>query len=300
MNKILVTDGMDKGKINDLINLGYEVIDEEVEVDALKEMIKEVSAVVVRSRTKINKDIIDEAKKTGNLKMVIRAGVGVDNIDINYCKDCGIEVRNTPNSSSNAVAELALAQMINISRFVQTANITMREGKWEKKNYRGCEISGKTLGLIGCGRIASKLGEKAKLLGMNVIFYDVACFENTEFERVTLEELFKEADYISIHIPGGEDNEYFISDDEFNQMKDGVYFLDLARGGVVDENALVRAIDSGKVAGAALDVYEEEPTKNKQVLNNPYISLTPHIGAATKEAQKRIGEEIVNIVKENL
>lgn len=300
MNKILVTDGMDKEQAQILRNLAYEVIEEELDNDQLKDRVKDVSALIVRSRTKVTKDIVDEAKKTGNLKLVIRGGVGVDNIDTVYCKECGIQVRNTPNASSNSVAELALAQMINISRFVQTANITMRQGKWEKKNYRGCEIMGKTLGLVGCGRIATLLGQKAKLLGMNVIFYDIACFETDEFKRVSLEELLKEADYISVHIPGGKNNEYFISEREFKMMKDGVYFLDLARGGVVDEDALVRAIDTGKVAGAALDVYEEEPTNNKAILNNPYISLTPHIGAATREAQKRIGEEIVNIVKENL
>lgn len=300
MNRILVTDGMDKEQAEVLRNLGYEVIEEELNHEELKDKIKDVSVLIVRSRTKVTKDIVDEAKKTGNLKLVIRGGVGVDNIDTVYCKECGIEVRNTPNASSNSVAELALAQMINISRFVQTANLTMREGKWEKKKYRGCEIMGKTLGLVGCGRIATLLGKKAKLLGMNVIFYDIMCFETDEFERVSFKELLNRADYISVHIPGGKNNEYFISDREFEMMKDGVYFLDLARGGVVDENALVRAINKGKVAGAALDVYEEEPTNNQDLLNNPYISLTPHIGASTKEAQKRIGEEIVNIVKENL
>lgn len=298
MIKVLVTDGMDAEKKLELVDAGYGVIDEEVDVEELKKLIKEVDVAVIRSRTKITKEVIDEALETKQFKAVIRAGVGLDNIDVAYATDNGIKVFNTPNASSNAVAELALAEILSIPRFVHTSNIEMREGIWGKKAYKGEEVYGKTLGLVGYGRIAQSLAKKAKALGMDIIFFDPGV-EDAEEGSVELEELLSRSDFISLHIPGGEANYHFIGKEEFEKMKDGVYFIDLARGGVVDEDALVDAIESGKVKAAALDVFEEEPVKNERVLKCKQISITPHIGAATKEAQKRIGQEVVDILKEN-
>lgn len=298
MIKVLVTDGMDAEKKLELVDAGYGVIDEEVDAEELKKLIKDVDVAVIRSRTKITKEIIDEALETKQFKAVIRAGVGLDNIDVAYATDNGIKVFNTPNASSNAVAELALAEILSIPRFVHTSNIEMREGIWGKKAYKGEEVYGKTLGLVGYGRIAQSLAKKAKALGMDIIFFDPGV-EDAEEGSVELEELLSRSDFISLHIPGGEANYHFIGKEEFEKMKEGVYFIDLARGGVVDEDALVDAIESGKVKAAALDVFEEEPVKNERVLKCKQISITPHIGAATKEAQKRIGQEVVDILKEN-
>lgn len=298
MIKVLVTDGMDAEKKLELVDAGYGVIDEEVDAEELKKLIKGVDVAVIRSRTKITKEIIDEALETKQFKAVIRAGVGLDNIDVAYATDNGIKVFNTPNASSNAVAELALAEILSIPRFIHTSNIEMREGIWGKKAYKGEEIEGRTLGLVGYGRIAQSLAKKAKALGMNIIFFDPGVEEGEE-GSVELEELLSSSDFISLHIPGGEANYHFIGKEEFEKMKEGVYFIDLARGGVVDEDALVDAIESGKVKAAALDVFEEEPVKNERVLKCKQISITPHIGAATKEAQKRIGQEVVDILKEN-
>lgn len=298
MIKVLVTDGMDAEKKLELVDAGYGVIDEEVDVEELKKLIKEVDVAVIRSRTKITKEVIDEALETKQFKAVIRAGVGLDNIDVAYATDNGIKVFNTPNASSNAVAELALAEILSIPRFVHTSNVEMREGIWGKKAYKGEEVYGKTLGLVGYGRIAQSLAKKAKALGMDIIFFDPGV-EDAEEGSVELEELLSRSDFISLHIPGGEANYHFIGKEEFEKMKEGVYFIDLARGGVVDEDALVDAIESGKVKAAALDVFEEEPVKNERVLKCKQISITPHIGAATKEAQKRIGQEVVDILKEN-
>ena len=298
MIKVLVTDGMDAEKKLELVDAGYGVIDEEVDAEELKKLIKDVDVAVIRSRTKITKEIIDEALETKQFKAVIRAGVGLDNIDVAYATDNGIKVFNTPNASSNAVAELALAEILSIPRFIHTSNIEMREGIWGKKAYKGEEIEGRTLGLVGYGRIAQRLAKKAKALGMNIIFFDPGVEEGEE-GSLELEELLSSSDFISLHIPGGEANYHFIGKEEFEKMKEGVYFIDLARGGVVDEDALVDAIESGKVKAAALDVFEEEPVKNERVLKCKQISITPHIGAATKEAQKRIGQEVVDILKEN-
>jgi D-3-phosphoglycerate dehydrogenase len=236
---------------------------------------------------------------TGNLKLIIRGGVGVDNINVDYAEEKGIEVRNTPAASSSAVAELALGHMLSLARHIGEANVTMRQGKWLKKQYSGTEIAGKTLGLIGFGRIARSLAFKCLALGMDVIFHDCLQLEGDNCEQKCLEDVLREADYISLHVPfsGGKP---LIGKEEFELMKDGVFIINCARGGVVDEDALVDAIEAGKVAGAALDVFEVEPLENERVRNCDKISLTPHIGAATAEAQARIGDNIVDIIKERL
>ena len=300
MARILVTDGMEKSAIEALKGKGYEIVEQFYEVEELKEQIKKFDCIVVRSATKVRQPIIDAAMETGQLKLIIRGGVGVDNIDVEYAKSKGITVANTPNASSASVAELAIAHMFNIARYVHIANHTMRLGKWDKKKYEGIELSGKTLGLIGFGRIAKETAKRAKALGMKVVYTNRSGDQNDgEFKYVPMDELLASADFISLHIPGSKDKPV-IGEAEFGKMKDGVYIVNTARGGVVCEDALINALDSGKVAAAALDVFVEEPTKNERIYTHEKISLTPHIGASTMEAQERIGEEIVQIITSHL
>lgn len=300
MSKILANDGMDKNASKRLLELGHEVILEHYEPELLKEKIKEIDVIIIRSATKIRKELIDEALKTGKLKLIIRAGVGLDNIDVKYAMENGITVRNTPKASSRSVAELAIGHMFNLARYMYISNVTMREGQWNKKQYKGTELFGKTLGLIGFGRIAIETATIAKAIGMNVIYTNRSGEKEgyKEFKYVSKEELIRLSDYISLHIPYDKTLGAVIDKNEFNHMKDGVYIVNCARGGVVNESALLEALDSGKVTAAAIDVFAEEPTKNEELYKHPRVSLTPHIGASTKEAQTRIGEEIVAIVRE--
>ncbi len=301
MARILASDGMDKSAVTKLEELGYEVVEQFYEPEELAQQLKEFDALVVRSATKVREPIIDVAAEAGRLKLVIRGGVGVDNIDVDYAKSKGIDVTNTPNASSDAVAELAIGHMFCLSRFIHIANVTMRDGKWEKKAYAGgIELAGKTLGLIGCGRIGRSVGKKALALGMDVIYYDPVgpLPENEPLRCVSLEEVLSNSDFISLHVP--KSDKPILGSAEFAKLKDGVRIVNTARGGLVDEDALVDALDSGKVAAAALDVFAEEPSKNEKVLKHPKISLTPHIGASTKEAQERIGSEIVSLITEKI
>lgn len=299
MIRILAADGMEQSAIKTLEESGFEVVNEHYELPELKEKIKEFDVIVVRSATKVREPIIDEALKTGRLKLIIRGGVGVDNIDVKYAEEKGIKVRNTPNASSASVAELTIGHLFNIARFMHIANSTMRKGEWNKKHYNGVELSGKTLGLIGMGRIAKEVAKRASALGMNVIYTNKSGHkaENEPFKYVTLEELYKEADFISLHMPKLQDRPYLIGAEEIEKMKDGVFLVNTARGGLIDEDALCNALDAGKVAAAAIDVFVEEPTKNERIYTHDKISMTPHIGASTDEAQQRIGEEILNIIK---
>jgi len=301
MIKILVTDGMDKGSVQTLKDMGYKVTEQFFEPEELKEQVKGFNVVIVRSATKVRKDIIDSAAETGNLKLIIRGGVGVDNIDVTYAESKGIKVRNTPKASISAVAELALGHMFCLARFIGIANVTMREGKWNKKKYTGIELSGKTLGLIGFGRIGRELAKKAKALEMKVIYNDILgpAKDYPEYSFVSLDELLADSDFISLHVPGNKDESPVIGKPEFSKMKDGASLINCARGSVVDEAALLEALNSGKIAGVGIDVFPEEPTKNLELVNHERVSVTPHIGASTKEAQKRIGAEIVSIIKEN-
>ncbi|ACA54264.1 D-2-hydroxyacid dehydrogenase [Clostridium botulinum] len=297
MIKILVSDGMEKNALNKLNEQGFVVLDKHFEKEELKDKIKDFDAIIIRSATKVDKEIIDAGIK-GNLKLVVRAGVGLDNVDLEYAKEKGVKVFNTPKASSVSVAELTLGHMLCISRFINTANVTMLQGKWEKKKYKGTEIYGKTLGLIGFGRIAREVAKRANALGMNVIYYDIAgkCEEYEEFKCCTLDYLLNNSDFISVHIPFNKDRGALLKEEEFNKMKDGVYIVNCARGGVIEEEALLKALNNGKVTAAALDVFENEPEPKKELINHERVSITPHIGASTKEAQMRIGEEIVDIL----
>ena len=298
MTRILVSDGMEKVAMDKLIQDGFEVVDKHYEEEELKEQIKNFDVILVRSATKIRKPLIDIAKN-GELKLIIRGGVGVDNIDVEYARKNGIQVNNTPNASTVSVAEMTLAHMLTISRYINNANITMRQGKWEKKKYKGVELFGKTLGLIGFGRIAKEVAKRAQAMGMKVAYYDKLGKAKgyNDYKFYELNDLLKKADYISVHIPFGKNNKPVIGKEQFDVMKDGVYLINCARGGVIDEDELVKALNSGKVAGAALDVFCGEPNPKEELVNNDRVSVTPHIAGSTKEAQERIGMEIVDIVE---
>lgn len=297
---ILANDAMDQDAAKALKERGHDLIEHHYEIDELKEKIKEVDIIIVRSATKIREELIDEASKGGKLKLIIRAGVGLDNIDVDYAKSKGIKVRNTPNSSSRAVAELAIGQMISLARYTYIANVTMRDGQWNKKQYKGSELMDKKLGLIGFGRIAKETARLGDLLGMKVLYTNRSGpkegYDNYQYKE--MDDLLKESDFISLHVPFNKEQGAVLSEGEFKKMKEGVFLVNCARGGVVDEAALLEALESGKVAAAAVDVFEEEPTPNEKLYTHPKVALTPHIGGSTKEAQARIGDEIVSTVDE--
>lgn len=295
MVKILASDGMEAAAVEKLQNLGYQVDQQFYEADQLADQVKNYDVLVVRSATKVREPIIDAAAAAGRLKLVIRGGVGVDNIDVAYAEEHGIRVRNTPAASSRSVAELALGHMFALARYIAIANHTMRQGEWNKKKYEGIELGGKTLGIIGYGRIGRALAEMAQALGMKVIAADP--FVQAP-EIVSQAELLAQADFISLHVPAAKGEPPLINAETLAQMKDGAYLVNTSRGALIDEAALLAALDSGKIAGAALDVYAEEPTKNEALCQHPRVSVTPHIGGSTQEAQARIGDEIVSHILE--
>lgn len=296
MIRILANDGLQQGAIDKLTSLGFEVVNNHYDKDELGNILREFDILVIRSATKVTADILAQAEG-GNLKLIIRAGVGIDNIDIPYATKVGVIVKNTPNASSDSVAELAIGHMFALARFIAISNYTMREGQWNKKKYEGIELKGKTLGIIGMGRIGRALAKRAEALGMNIIYNDVfGKQDNLTYEFSNLENLLKLSDFISLHVPYDKEKGALIGKAQFDIMKEGVYLINCSRGKVVEESALLEALNSGKVAGAGIDVFEEEPTKNKELVNHYRVSVTPHIGASTKEAQERIGEEVVTTI----
>ncbi len=298
MTKILVTDGMNKDAIAELKKHGYEVIEKFYEDEALGAALKDVDVCVVRSATKVREKHLKTALETKKLKLVIRGGVGIDNIDSKFAEANGIKVMNTPGASAASVAELALAHMFSLARFIADAKYTMCEGKWEKKIYNGIELSGKTLGVVGMGRIGSELATRAKALGMDVLYYDLRADLNIPgYKKATLDEILKNADFISLHVPISKGQPALIGANEMAKMKKGAYIINCARGGVVDEAALIAALDSGQLGGAGIDVYVEEPTNNLALVKHSRVSVTPHIGAQTREGQERVGAEVVEIVR---
>lgn len=298
MIRVLTNDGLQAASIDALKALGAEVVNEHIGQDELGEKLKEFDAIVIRSATKLTEDVFN-AEKGGKLKLAIRAGVGVDNIDIPAGNNVGVTTKNTPAASSNSVAELALAHMLSVARFIGISNATMRNGEWNKKKYQGTEISGKTLGIVGMGRIGQSLAQKASALGMKVVYTDLfGKNDSLSYEFMELDDLLKVSDFISLHVPYDKNAGAIIGKRELGLMKNTAYLIDCARGKVVEEKALLEALDNDVIAGAGLDVYEEEPTKNTTLVNHPKVSVTPHIGAATTEAQTRIGEEVVSIIKE--
>lgn len=300
--RILVTDGMDAAAVEKLRTDGYEVVEQFYEPDALGGALRDFDAVIIRSATKIKQPQIDAAKG-GRLGLIIRAGVGVDNIDVKYAEAAGIQVRNTPRASSNAVAELALALLFACARNISIAGHTMRENKWEKKAYsKGFELEGKTMGVIGYGRIGRMVGEKGQALGMNVLSVvhrnKPEGAECSTMHFVSMDELLAKSDIVVLCAPGGD--KPLVDAGSIAKMKDGAVIINVSRGSNVDEAALLEALDSGKVKAAGLDVWLSEKDPNWALAQHPSVSCTPHVGAGTLEAQKRIGAELVDIIEETL
>jgi len=299
MLRILLNDGLDKKAISNLEMLGCDVDTNHYDIEDLKEKIKEVDCIVIRSATKIRRELIDEAIKGGKLKLIIRGGVGLDNIDVKYAEQNGIKVRNTPNASSSSVAEIILAHMFSLARFLNQSNITMKAGLWKKKEYVGVELEGKTLGIIGMGRIGSELAKKCTALGMKIIYFDLMDIKNIDnnYRKVEFDELLGESDFISINISG---TKSIIGSEELKKVKKGAFIINTSRGKALDEEAIITSLNDGTLGGIGLDVFLEEPSKNLELIKHPKVSLTPHIGASTKEAQMKIGEEVINIIKEEM
>lgn len=315
--KVLANDGIASCGVKALENAGFEVILTNVAQNQLIDYINQhqIDVLLVRSATQVRKDIIDACK---SLKIIGRGGVGMDNIDVDYAKSKGLHVINTPAASSHSVAELVFAHLLGLARFLHDSNRNMPlEGdskfKALKKIYaKGTELKGKTIGILGFGRIGQATAKIAIGLGMKVVAFDPFIDEATltlsfydgqelsfTINTIDKETVLNQSDFITLHMPA--QGAYEISTEQFNQMKDGVVIVNAARGGVIDEKALIKAMEEGKVAKAALDVFEKEPTPEIQLLMHPNLSLTPHIGAATNEAQMRIGtelaEQIIDILK---
>jgi D-3-phosphoglycerate dehydrogenase len=291
--KILINDKMAEEAIQVFKDAGHDVTYEEYEMDTLKEIIGSYDAIMIRSRTKLTKDIIIEGAK-GNLKAIGRAGIGVDNVDIETAAKKGIKVVNAPTGATISVAELAIAHMLSLSRRLTVADSTMKNGEWAKKQLKGTELHGKTLGLIGCGNIGVKLAEFAYALDMDVIGYDPYIskedMSDNHIKKIDeLPVLLKHADYISLHIPHIKQTHHILNKEMFSHMKPTAFLINCARGGTVDENALYEALQEGKLAGAALDVFEQEPPEKQPLYSLPNVALTPHIGANTIEGQIRAG-----------
>jgi D-3-phosphoglycerate dehydrogenase len=310
--KILANDGISSKGKELLIAAGFTVITDKVEQDQLAKTVNEqgIEMILVRSATTVRKDVIDACP---NLKLIGRGGVGMDNIDVAYAREKGITVINTPASSSQSVAELVMGHLFSLSRFLQDSFKNMESGDFsnlKKKYAKGVELRGKTIGIIGFGRIGQSLASYALGAGMNVIAVDqfttpvkinVPLGLNNNFDieitpTTDLQSVLGKLDYISLHVPKQADGSAVITANEFSKMKKGVLIVNASRGGVIDENDLLVALDEGLIGGIALDVYENEPNPRKDLLNHSKIACTPHIGAATLEAQDRIGEELAQLI----
>lgn len=312
--RILANDGIDPAGKLLLENAGFEVDTNHIPQDELAEKLQAYDAITVRSATKVRQSLIDVCP---NLKVIGRGGVGMDNIDVDYARSKGIAVLNTPAASSLSVAELVFAHLLNGVRFLYDSNRQMplsgdsKFGDLKKAYAGGTELRGKTLGVVGFGRIGRETAKIGLGMGMDVVYYDLADGPKTltlsltqgfevelPVDQVSIEDLFKTSDFITLHVPFLD--KPAIGTAEFALLKDQVGLVNAARGGVIDELALIEALDSGKVAFAGLDVFDNEPTPRMEILKHPKISLTPHIGAATNEAQERIGVELAQLIIDNL
>ncbi len=296
--KVLISDPIAKEGIEILTKSGFEVVEKTgMPADELIKVIPEFDAIIVRSATKVTKEVIEAGKK---LKVIGRAGVGLDNVDAETAKAKGIKVVNTPAATSISVAELALGMMFSAARMIPQATASTKAGKWEKKRFHGTELYGKTLGIIGIGRIGSELAKRAKALGMVVIAYDPYVNSSDFGKIVDFDTLLKNSDFISLHIPKTKETAHLLNKSAFDKMKNGVIIVNCARGGVVDEDALYDALVSGKVKVACLDVFEVEPAKEHKLFSLEQVILTPHIGAQTDEGQQRAGVQIAELVRDAL
>jgi len=298
--KVLVADPLHPEALDKLKSMpGLEVtMKTGMDEDELIRTIPDFQVAVVRGATKITRKVIEAANK---LELIIRAGIGLDNIDTKAAQEKGIEVANTPAATTISVAEHTMGLMLGAVRNHGQANLSMKAHKWEKKLFSGTELYEKTLGIVGMGRIGQEVARRALAFGMKIIAYDIIDIKtDLDIKQVPLEELLSQADIITFHLPLTEQTRHLISDAEFKKMKDGVVIVNAARGGVVDERALLRALESGKVRAAAIDVWEKEPPQEFSLVDHPKVTAAPHIGAAAKEGQKRAGMEVVKILQERL
>ena len=292
--KILITDNIFEEGIKLLEEKGYQVTRAwDTPKTELPKIIADYDVLIVRSATKVKGELLDNAKK---LKVIGRAGEGLDNIDFEKAKNLGIALVNTPHVSYMSVAELTIGHLLALARGIVQGTVSLREGKWEKEKLIGTEVNGKTLGVIGCGYIGKTVERLAISLGMKVLPVEECVYDRF----VPLAEMLPQADFITIHTPLTLHTKHMISTKEFNMMKDGVMLIDCSRGGVVDQDALYEALVSGKVKGAALDVFEEEPPKNSKLLTLNNVIATPHMGAQTYEAQLKASVQIAKAVIEAL
>jgi len=288
--KILICDKTEDEYIEQMRLAGLTVdVRDDITAEELPHVLPAYDGMVVRSRTKVRQPLIDICP---HLKVIVRGGAGLDTIDHEYARSKGIVVMNTPLANSASVAELAIGYMFMLARSLYKATATMKEEKWEKKAFTGVELGGKTLGLIGYGNIGHQTARLALALGMQVLAYDPYVTSQNGVILVTLDELLAAADYISLHLPKTKESANMIDKEQFAKMKDGVRIINCARGGIVNEDALYEALTSGKVAGAALDVFAEEPPTNWRLLKLDSVIGSPHIGAGTREAQARVGAEV--------
>ncbi len=290
--KVLICDKTENEYIEQMRAAGLTVdVQDTIAPEDLFKVLPAYDGMVVRSRTKVRKDLIDACP---NLKVILRGGAGLDTIDYEYAKTKGIAVMNTPLANSASVAELTIGYMLMMARSLYQATASIKAEKWDKKSFNGDEIGGKTLGLIGVGNIGKEVAKRAAVMGMTVIAYDPYVKEIAGIKLVALDELLAQADYISLHLPKTKETANMIGAAQFAKMKKGVRIINCARGGIIDDNALYEALVSGKIAGAALDVFAEEPPTNWKLMKLDNVIGSPHIGAATKEAQARVGAEVAD------
>ncbi len=287
--KVLITDAIAQEAI-DKLEESHDVTFSELSPEELLAQIQDYDALIVRSRTKVTAEVIDAGV---NLKVVGRAGIGVDNIDLEYAIEKGLPVVYAPTGSTQSVAELAMAHILLLARNLNRADVSIKAGKWEKKKLKGVELDGKTLGLIGCGRIGAEVAKRAQAFGMTTISYDPYLpHEHARCMNIDLTDydtVLQTSDFISIHALLTDETRGMVNDEAFAKMKPTAYIINCARGGIIDENALYTALKEGKIAGAALDVFEHEPPVDSPLLGLENIAFSPHMGAATKEAQLKAG-----------
>lgn len=303
--KVLISDNISQKCIDILKEAGLEVdVRTGLKPQELKECIGEYHALIIRSATKVTADIIESAK---NLKVIGRAGSGLDNVDKVTATKKGIVVMNTPGGNTITTAEHTIALMVSLARQIPQATMSMKAGKWEKKKFMGVELYNKTLGIIGIGNIGSQVAKRMQAFSMNIIAYDPFLSEERAkamgVEKVELDELFKRSDFITVHTPLTPETKNLINKESFKIMKNGVFIINCARGGIVNEKDLYNAIIEGKVAGAALDVFEKEPPEDNPLIQLESVVTTPHLGASTKEAQEKvaiaIAEQVVDYLLHN-
>jgi D-3-phosphoglycerate dehydrogenase len=300
--RCLVADPLSEEGLKILREAPFEtVVQTDLSPSAFAEVVREFDGVIIRSKTRITAEVL---ARRGRLRAVVRAGVGVDNVDCEAAKRHGVVVLNTPGGSTNAVAELALAMLLALSRDLGAVDRSMKEGRWEKKGLEGTEVAGKTLGIAGLGRIGLALARKAQGIGMRTIGFDPITPEEVArrngVEKMEPDAVFAASDYLSLHLPLQPDTRHLINAETIARMKKGVRILNCARGGVVDEAALLAALERGHVAGAGLDVFEEEPPVDLSLVRHPRVIATPHIGAATKEAQASVAREAAEVMRDFL